>query len=292
MRVEAVLNYLAKVTYFEPNDFTPLFINNQRLGYVNQQWITRLQDTEPALFTVLAEQILCHAVGNYAQMSEILGAVAQHWLEAGWLTTWRNEKFTAMCDDGLPLFDLERAAFRPLGLTSRAVHVNGLYRSPRGEIYMWVARRSPDKAVDPNRMDNMVGGGVAAGETIKSALKRESWEEAGICSSLLSSASAVSQILAVRPVARGLHREWLHIFDLWLGKDVVPCNQDGEVAEHQLLTLSDVETLIVEERFMIDAALAAIDCLARLSYWGQHSATVLRALYRESITLVGAVSLS
>lgn len=282
MQTDTVLDYLAHVTHIEFGRFTPLFICGQRLGYVNQQWVERLQETESHLFTLVSGQMICHARGEYAVLSEQLEEAAVRWRDAGWLTAWRNEKFTAMRHDGLPLFDLERAAFRPLGLTSRAVHINGLCRLPNGEVRMWVARRSPSKAVDPNRMDNMVGGGIAAGETIELALQREGWEEAGIGAARLSALSEVSLIFAVRPVVRGLHREWLHVFDLWLEHDVIPCNQDGEVAEHVLLSLAEVEALIIEGRFMIDAALAATDCLARFNYWGDASKTVLQALHREA----------
>ncbi|RBJ70734.1 DUF4743 domain-containing protein, partial [Pseudomonas sp. MWU12-2534b] len=162
--------------------------------------------------------------------------------------------------------------FRPLGLTSRAVHVNGLCRVADGETRMWVGRRSPHKAVDPNRMDNLVGGGVAAGETLELALEREGWEEAGIDRTMLQPLQPASLLLAQRPVARGLHREWLYAYDLWLAPGQEPSCQDGEVAEHLLLPLAEVEQLLVAERFMIDAALVCIDCLCRLGYWRQAGA--------------------
>jgi hypothetical protein len=40
------------------------------------------------------------------------------------------------------------------------------------------------------------------------------------------------------------------------------------------MALADVEQLLVDERFMIDAALVASDCLARLGYWGADGARV------------------
>ena len=43
---------------------------------------------------------------------------------------------------------------------------------------MWIARRSPAKAIDPGMLDNLVGGGVAAGQTITTTLIKEAWEEA------------------------------------------------------------------------------------------------------------------
>lgn len=278
MQVDAVLGYLAKITRFDRSAFTPLFIGRQQLGCVNQQWLERLLQSEAALFCIQPHGLVCTVDGDYAAISRQLDQAAQRWQQAGWLNGWRNENFTAFLPDGSPWFELERAAFRPLGLTSRAVHLNGLTRSPAGEVRMWVGRRSPDKAVDPNRMDNLMGGGIAAGESIELALEREGWEEAGIPADRLELLPQVGLLLAERPVQRGLHREWLYVYDLWLNASEQPCNQDGEVAEHVCLPLSEVETLLVQERFMIDAALVAIDCLLRLDYWGVRSEEIAAAM--------------
>jgi 8-oxo-dGTP pyrophosphatase MutT (NUDIX family) len=277
MPLQRVLDYLARVTRVDLSTFSPLYFGQARLGWVNAEWRARLLATEAALFEADGSALHCRAAGGYQAISAELAAAARRWQAAGWLNGWRNENFQACGEDGTPLFELERAAFRPLGLTSRAVHLNGLSRMPDGEVRMWLGRRSPHKAVDPNRMDNMVGGGVAAGETIEMAREREGWEEAGLAADLLRDARLDALLLAERPVARGLHREWLHVFDIWLPPDVIPCNQDGEVAEHCCLPLHEVESLLLAERFMIDAALAAANCLARLGYWGADGARVREA---------------
>lgn len=278
MQVDGVLGYLAKITRFDRSAFTPLFIGPHQLGCVNQVWQERLLLSEASLFRRQPAGLVCMVEGDYAAISQQLQAAARRWHEAGWLNGWRNENFTAFLADGTPLFELERAAFRPLGLTSRAVHLNGLTRTPEGEVRMWVGRRSPDKAVDPNRMDNLMGGGIAAGESIELALEREGWEEAGIPADRLELLPQTGLLLAERPVQRGLHREWLHVYDLWLQPSELPCNQDGEVAEHVCLSLREVEDLLVAERFMIDAALVATDCLLRLGYWQQGSADIAAAM--------------
>lgn len=280
MQVNAVLGYLDKVSRFDAQQFTPLYIGTERMGCVNAQWKERLLRHEAALFEENYQGMLCRLDGSYRSISHALAQAARRWQQAGWLNGWRNENFTAFRHDGSAYFELERAAFRPLGLTSRAVHVNGLCRLDDGEIRMWVGRRSPHKAVDPNRMDNLVGGGVAAGETLELALEREGWEEAGIAREALLGLRPESLLLAERPVARGLHREWLHAYDLWLPQGQRPACQDGEVAEHLLLPLAEVEQLLVAERFMIDAALVSLDCLCRLGYWQQGNGQVAAALAR------------
>ncbi|OHX13778.1 NUDIX hydrolase [Chromobacterium sphagni] len=280
MQVDAVLGYLDKVSRFDAQQFTPLHIGIERMGCVNAQWKERLLQHEASLFEENYQGLICRLDGSYRSISHALGLAARRWQQAGWLNGWRNENFTAFRHDGTPYFELERAAFRPLGLTSRAVHVNGLCRQSDGEVRMWVGRRSPNKAVDPNRMDNLVGGGVAAGETLALALEREAWEEAGVAREALQGLQPVSLLLAERPVARGLHREWLYAHDLWLPQGLRPACQDGEVAEHLLLPLAEVEQLLVAERFMIDAALVSLDCLCRLGYWQQRNGLVADALSR------------
>ncbi|BEV73266.1 MULTISPECIES: NUDIX hydrolase family protein [unclassified Paludibacterium] len=278
MPLHRVLDYLARVTRVDLSAFTPLYFGATRLGWVNADWRQRLLNEATPLFAVGEAGMVCLATGDYQAVSAQLAEAAERWHAAGWLNGWRNENFQACLPDGTPLFELERAAFRPLGLTSHAVHLNGLCRMPDGEVRMWLGRRSPHKAVDPNRMDNMVGGGVAAGESIELAREREGWEEAGLSAERLRDVPRHSLLLAERPVQRGLHREWLHVFDIWLPPEIQPCNQDGEVAEHVLLSLSEVESLLIEERFMIDAALVAAECLGRLGYWGPESRHVLEAL--------------
>ena len=80
------------------------------------------------------------------------------------------------------VFLLERAAARYFGIRTFAVHVNGLVDA--GGTAMWIARRSPAKSIDPGLLDNLVGGGIAAGATIAGTLVKESQEEAGIDAAL------------------------------------------------------------------------------------------------------------
>lgn len=272
MPLQAVTRALEQIVCYDKSGFYPLEIAGQRIGCINVLWRERLLAHESAIFR--EDDGVIRALDSepdFAARSATLAASALRWREAGWLNGWRNEKFIAFFNDGTPALEMERAAFRPLGLTSRAVHLNGLTRMADGEIRMWIGRRSPFKDVEPNRLDNMMGGGIAAGESIQIALEREGWEEAGIPSERLTLLPQTALLLAERPVQRGLHREWLYVFDLWLKEGEAPQNQDGEVAEHVLMPLAEVEQHLINGQFMSDAALTAIDCLARLGYWGDDS---------------------
>jgi len=88
----------------------------------------------------------------------------------GLLSAWRNERYAVSEGFGTePLFLLERAAARFFGITTYSAHVNGLVQreTPEGHDHaMWIARRSPTKAIDPGLLDNLVGGGIAAGVAV------------------------------------------------------------------------------------------------------------------------------
>ena len=286
MQALTVANALKQIIHYDNSGYVPLVIAGESIGCVNQQWLQRLVTAHGDLFA-LRHGVLhgLDGVTDFASRSQKLHTAALTWRDNGWLNGWRNEKFMAFLQDGTPYFEMERAAFRPLALTSRAVHLNGLCQLPNGETHMWIGRRSPFKDVAPNRLDNLMGGGIAAGETLQDALEREGWEEAGIPASKLELLPQQALLLAERPVLRGLHREWLHVFDLWLSPQEVPQNQDGEVEAHILLPLAEVEQQIINGQFMSDAALVAIDCLSRLGYWREddhHVATLLNQV-RSSV---------
>ena len=275
---DKTLELLAKFSRCDQDDCVPFYVAGQAVGSVNAQWQARLSEDPIFIRRADGGMALDPRIEGYEAVGSTLMRRAQSWLEQGWLTGWRGENFRVFHPDGGVFFDLERAAFRPLGLSSRAVHVNGLTRQSDGQIYMWVGRRSPFKAVEPNRLDNMVGGGVASHEDIQAALFREGWEEAGLSADSLSCLSEQSRLLALRRVARGIHREWLHVFDLWLPSGVMPENQDGEFDAFLCLPLEHVLSHILAGRFMADAALVALDCLARLGFWGASQAPIDEAL--------------
>jgi 8-oxo-dGTP pyrophosphatase MutT (NUDIX family) len=160
----------------------------------------------------------------------------------GFIPGWRNERYRIA-----DLFDIERAAARPFGLTTQAVHLNGIV----GER-MWLARRSATKPIDPGLLDNLVGGGVTAGLTQLQVLVKEAWEEAGISATLAQKAAPGGTMSVLREVPEGVQSEIISIYDLELPEDFQPRNQDGEVSEFQLLAFEAVarETLTYEARLV------------------------------------------
>lgn len=244
--------------------FTPLLVQGLHLGFVNPQYAQLLRRDLPRHIHTRGG-VLHLDCDNWLQAADLLQNTAWHWHESGMYSGWRNEQFSVSDEAGNTLFALERSAFRPLGLLSHAVHINGWVERD-GQRWFWIGTRSPYKAVDPNKLDNLVGGGIAAGEDIRQAMCREGFEEAGLDGELVNHLTQSGCRLSRRPVRRGLHREYLHIFDLPLPDEFIPENQDGEVASFALMSAQEIAEAMIDGRFMNDAALALLDTFMRAGY--------------------------
>ena len=172
----------------------------------------------------------------------------------GWFRAWRDELYDVRSGAGTTLCRLERGVFRRFGLTSEAVHVNAI--SPDGR--MWVARRAASKAIDPLRLDNLVGGGIGAGESAMTTLIREAYEEAGVPGVLAIEAEPVTRLHSLRMESDGLHNEWLAIYTLNVPKGFLPRNLDGEVESFKLMEPWEVCARVFKGEFTVDAAAVAI----------------------------------
>ena len=199
--------------------------------------------------------------------TEALDRVARALAAEGALTAWRDERYAIAPRFGAPpWFLLERAAARYFGVHTYAAHVNGLVDGD-GATSMWLARRSPTKSIDPGMLDNLVGGGIAAGHTIAETVIKESWEEAGIDAALAGRARRMGTVDVRRMQPDGLQRETIFVHDLALPRDFAPRGQDGEVVGHRLVDLETAARLIANDSgpdvVTLDASLVVLDCLVR-----------------------------
>lgn len=196
-----------------------------------------------------------------AARSAWLAALAARLREAGWVRGWRDERYGCRLPasasgegegpaDGPLFFELERAAYRFFGLSSQAVHVNGVDESGR----LWCGRRALHKATDPGRLDNLAAGGLPAGEDLVECARRELWEEAGVPPSLCGSLRLMGRLRSCRVEPEGWHDEWLHVFELPLPAGFVPRNQDGEVSAFECLDRDELARRIAKRDFSPDAA--------------------------------------
>ena len=247
--------------------YTPFLVGRHTVGWL-----------DPARAEVLAAQgevldigadgvRFAAGIASPADRTAALDRVAAALAAAGRLTAWRDERYAVAPAFGAePLLLLERAAARFFGIRTYAAHVNGLVH--RGDqAQMWIARRSPHKAIDPGLLDNLVGGGIAAGAGVRHTVIKEAWEEAGIPAPLAAQSRAAGAVHICREQPDGLQRETIFVHDFWLPADFVPGGQDGEVVGHRLVPLAEAARLVAnatgDDVVTADAGLVMLDCLIR-----------------------------
>lgn len=174
------------------------------------------------------------------------------WLrDHGLATRWRDELLPLIDAEGRVHGAIERAAMRPLGLITQAVHLVG--RHPDGRF--WVQQRAFDKATDPGMWDTLVGGLMAEGETVQTTLERETWEEAGLRIADLEALQPLGHLQIRRPVAEGYMVERAVLFQAVVPRRLVPQNRDGEVAGFACVAAATLQADLAAGRYTLEASL-------------------------------------
>jgi len=163
-----------------------------------------------------------------------------------------------------PLAKIDRAAIPWFGVKGCGVHANGFVRRSDG-LHLWIARRTASRAVDPGKLDNMIGGGMPFGMTAEDNLAKEAWEEAGLSSDQIGPARELSGRLSYKvEKMKGLRNDTLFVFDLELPEDCLPVNTDGEVDAFVLMPSQEVlEIVRTTDLFKFNCALVLIDFFLR-----------------------------
>jgi len=239
----------------------PLEVDGRRVGELTEARARRLAAFGDVFAFDGSRLTLVPALDDVGSRTRAMQDVARTLAAEGALTAWRGEEYDAVA------FRIERAAARYFGLRTSAVHVNGLVDTG-GSAAMWIARRSAQKAIDPGLLDNLVGGGIAAGASVAGTLVKEAWEEAGIDAATARGARPAGTLHVRRLQPDGLQHETIHVHDLWLPPEFMPDNQDGEAVEHRLVPLDAMAALLANadgpDVMTADATLVAVDALLRL----------------------------
>lgn len=252
-----------------------LRVDGVTAGYVDAARAARLAHFDE-VFRVERDTIgFVEALADAPSRTAAMAAVAHALAREGALTAWRDELY-AVCEDfgAAPLFLLERAAARYFGIHTYAAHVNGVVAGDDPAM-LWFARRSPSKAIDPGQLDNLVGGGIAAGRGVADTVVKEAFEEAGIDAALAATARPAGSLYVERLHADGLQRETIFVHDLDLPASFVPANQDGEVVAYRRVALDGAAALIAAtagpDVVTVDASVVVLDFLRRYAAFGERS---------------------
>jgi len=188
-----------------------------------------------------------------------LAELAQ-WLHAQAICSgWRDELLAVTDAGGQRHALVERAAVRPLGVTTFAVHLVGMTSS--GSV--WVQQRAFDKATDPGRWDTLMGGLASARETTLQTLARELWEEAGLELHALQDIAPLGRATVHRPVSDGYMVEHIDIFEARVPDGVTPDNQDDEVERFECLEVPALIERLAADEFTLEATLIHAHWLQR-----------------------------
>ncbi|HEX8010936.1 MAG TPA: DUF4743 domain-containing protein [Casimicrobiaceae bacterium] len=258
-----IANHLARVLAAPTRAYEPFAVDGRIVGWITPERAARLARWRNVFHRSLHAIELAPSLVTPAARTATLDEIARTLSAEGALTAWRDERYAVAPDgEANPLFMLERAAARYFGIHTFAAHANGLVG---GDDYwqMWLARRSPTKPIDPGLLDNLVGGGIAAGSDAGATLVKEAWEEAGLRPDLARRAQAVGAVDLCRDQPDGLQRETIFVHDVWLPADFIPANQDGEAVEHRLCSPAAVLWILATDDITADASLVIVDFLLR-----------------------------
>lgn len=253
-----------------PGRRLPLHLNGARVGFVLPELADAL-----AGFSAVERTERAIVLNDPDALDPIAAAVA-----AQGFGRRRRELFDVRADgdpDGPVLTRIDRGALPAFGIAATGVHVNGLVQRA-DEVWLWVARRAADKALDPNKLDHIVAGGVCAGMTAEETLVKEAEEEAAIPEALAVTAERVGTISYALERSEGLRRDRLICYDLWLPEDFIPTPTDGEVAGFELWPLERALAAAREtDDFKFNVTLVLIDLFLRRGMVEGPEASALRA---------------
>jgi 8-oxo-dGTP pyrophosphatase MutT (NUDIX family) len=195
------------------------------------------------------------------ELTDELRELAMTLRELGLAHVWRDEQLPVCGADGRQLATVERAVVRPLGIATRAVHLIGA--TPDGRH--WVQQRAFSKANDPGQWDTLMGGMVPSGQTVREALARETWEEAGLRMEQVRDVVRGGEVVRRSPTGDGPHGwvvEHIDWYRCTVPDGVVPVNQDGEVERFELLAPAALRERLLAGAFTLEAAAIYAQALA------------------------------
>jgi 8-oxo-dGTP pyrophosphatase MutT (NUDIX family) len=269
--VGAVEQSLAARSRFDAAVHLRLTLDGQHVGWLPRRHQALLAGHPGVLGTEADGAVdLLPGVAGYEARSAALATLARRLADDGHVRGWRNELFAVTpALQTPPLAVIERAAARFLGLLTFASHMNGIIA---GQERLWISRRSPSKAVDPDMWDNLVAGGVPAGSDPLETLVRECDEESGIPPELARQAVGHGVVEVLREIPQGVQWEQVWIYDLTVPADFPPQNRDGEVAEHRRIDPPALLAIMAAGAMTVDATLVTLDALRRRGWTGRPDA--------------------
>jgi 8-oxo-dGTP pyrophosphatase MutT (NUDIX family) len=248
---------------YRPERFMPLWRGATRIGLVRRDNAEALRRF-PDVFAVAPDGVRLTAAGDCAALTAMVDRVVERLVDLGRIAAWRNESFAvAPRWDAPPLFKLDRGAVPFFGVRAYGVHLNG-YRRRGDGLELWIGRRAPDKKVAPDKLDNLVAGGIGDGHGLFETLLKEAQEEASIPPDLIAAAVPAGAISYRMETSQGVRDDVLFLYDLEVPMGFTPRNTDGEIVAFEPVPASAViERVRRTDDFKFNVNLVIIDFALR-----------------------------
>ena len=248
---------------FDPARAVPLLAGNERVGLLRRDNAEALRQFAD-VFAVEEHAVRLVARYDVDTLSRIIDRVVDVLVVEHRVPKWRNETFDVAPRWGAPpIFRLDRGAVPFFGTRAYGVHLNG-YRRNGDDLYLWVGRRSPDKKVAPDKLDNLVAGGVGNGHGLDETLLKEGDEEASIPTSITKHALPVGAVSYRMETELGIRDDVLFVYDLEMPADFLPQNRDGEIVHFDLVPATLViDRVRTSDDFKFNVNLVILDFALR-----------------------------
>lgn len=265
----AYLDHVERCNRRDMTRFRPFHAAGCRVGWVRHDIAEALAGAHPAL-NVAADAVTlaptsAMAADTAESRTQAMGEIAAHLVETGVLRRLRGEMFPVRTAWSAPdVMAIDRGAVTAFGLKAYGVHVNGYVRKADGSLHLWIGRRAPDKAVAPDKLDNMVAGGQPAGLSLRDNLLKEAAEEADVPAALAAQAVPVGAITYCFDNGTGLKPDTMFCYDLAVPEDFVPVNTDGEMVGFSLWPVEEALAVVRDsEDFKFNVNLVILDFALR-----------------------------
>ena len=216
------------------------------------------------VFSVKRDRARLVVDGSCDKVSRSVDDVVEALVAERRVPKWRNETFDVAPRWGeKPIFRLDRGAVPFFGVRAYGVHLNG-YRRDGDGYSLWIGRRASNKQVAPDRLDNIVAGGIGNGYGAAATLAKEAEEEAAIPAALIARAVAAGALTYRMETKLGIRDDVMFVYDLEVPDDFTPTNGDGEIAGFELMPLTAVlERIRTTSDFKFNVNLVILDFAVR-----------------------------
>ena len=246
-------------------DFIPWKISNDIVGYVNKNIASKLLSFRSIFHEENNAIHLSSRLKNSQQRTEAVADILE--------TLWAeeicgmklNENYAVRARIGSPnLMTIDRGASTHLGIITTGFHLNG-FLTNKGQLKMWVAKRSATRGTFPGQLDNVVAGGQPSNLTVAENVIKECNEEASIPKDLAQKAYPTGFISYLMEAEGNLRRHVMYVYDLIMPFNFTPRPNDGEVEAFSLMKIEEIIKIVVSspDTFKFNCNLVIIDFLIR-----------------------------